>query len=188
MYTARALAVAAFLVAMSATGPASAQNPAFAGLVGVRDDDPDVAPLPREPEPTRRDRTARIAMLAGGGGALALAWLTNAIGSSYAGAQVSCAIAPCLDLDYDPAWRTARIAGWVPLVGPWIQLAAAPSDFGAGWGVWWTVSGIVQLAGAIVLGVGLATSSSGPPDPVRVAVLPSVGPGEVGVALAGSFL
>lgn len=85
----------------------------------------------------------------------------------------------------DPAWEPFRWLGFVPLAGPWIQLAFKPGDLGDdAWAPWLILTGSAQLAGLVSLILAFALPSRRRRD-VEVGAI--VAPQLTGLSFSGRF-
>ncbi len=135
------------------------------------------------PEDARPRRS--IGLLIAGPIVLAVPWLLNGIGGLFAGVHVSFGSSGAPE---DPRWDAFRWAGFIPVVGPWIELAIKPTGFEEdGWGTWLVLNGLLQATGLGILIAGIAQQSEPAPDEPYVSVLPTVGPDGAGLMVSGRF-
>lgn len=88
----------------------------------------------------------------------------------------------------DPSWGDFRIFGAIPLAGPFMQLAAIPDGQADAWPYWLVIDGVAQLAGATLFIVGLLTPEEvSDPNAPSLTVVPTLGPGQVGLTASGVF-
>lgn len=91
------------------------------------------------------------------------------------------------------AWTAFRLASLIPLAGPWVQLGVQPTRFEQdSWGMWLIIDGLLQLAGATMLFIGIATPQTVPVyadlgGGVELAVMPMAAPDRAGLSLVGRF-
>ena len=122
---------------------APAQPAAGAGFVQAPP--PGQGPLPQTEE------RVHVGMIVGGAVALGVTWLIHAVViSPFAGVNVC--FGGC---GASPSWESFRLLGLVPLLGPWMQLAAKPTDFSTdGWAPYLIVDGVLQAGSLALLIVG----------------------------------
>ncbi|HJL20540.1 MAG TPA: EB domain-containing protein [Sandaracinaceae bacterium LLY-WYZ-13_1] len=133
----------------------------------------------------RTETRRMIGLIVAGAVALAAGWAANILVSAFAGVGSSTV----------DDWDAFRGYSFIPVVGPWVQLATKPTGFSAdSWAGWLVADGIVQAAGLAMLIVGIAVpvettvySEGGPGDGLDLALLPQVGPGHGGLSLVGRF-
>jgi hypothetical protein len=137
-----------------------------------------------EAEARRAAVRARVGLYATGGGLLAGMWLTNMVGSAFAGSHAE-GLLQILPNRFDPAWSSFRALGVVPLVGPWLQMAAIPSGAdGTTWIGWLLIDGLAQATG---LGLLFAAATTDVPDAPSLAIVPWTGPDGGGLVAIGAF-
>lgn len=132
-------------------------------------------------EEVRRERQAhrrRVGLYVAGCALFGAGWGTNALAGAFAGAHsVTSYEWPVLPNTWEPGWDAFRGVGVVPLVGPWIQLALAPSGaLSDAWIGWLIGNGAVQALG-LTLFVWAAT--------MDVPVVPTVSPEGAGLVVMG---
>jgi hypothetical protein len=90
---------------------------------------------------------------------------------------------------YEPGWEAFHGVGWIPVLGPWIQMGLKPGGLANdGWALFLSLDGLVQAAGWTLLIVGLTMDSGGEPiESPDFAVLPSVSPNSAGLTAVGRF-
>lgn len=137
-------------------------------------------PAPAAAPRARRDRTP-LALVIAGAVSLGAGWVSNGLIGALSGYR-SCIFSGCTS-GFDPAWDAARVASFVPLIGPWVQLALIPNTDN-GWPIWLPINGLLQAAGLGMLIAGLVIDGDAPPP---VAILPSVGHDHATLTLAGTF-
>lgn len=143
-----------------------------------------------EPARARRDATLLVlgASIFGG------FWIANSIIGAFGGYRDrSCDgwFRDCRSLppgtSFTSEWNDFRATGWIPLAGPWIELAVKPPGED-GWPIWLVFSGVAQAAGAVLLTIGaVILAEPGPAEEPAVALVPSLGPSDVGATLLGRF-
>lgn len=121
-------------------------------------------------------------------------WIVNAVASSAAGLYAVASFPGDVFGDWRlaPEWREVREFGWIPLAGPWMQLAASPVPWDQdAWAVWWVACGLVQAAGlaALLSGIGLSTKTDaiGSSSDIAFTLLPHGSPDTAGLSMIGSF-
>lgn len=126
----------------------------------------------------------RVGLYATGGGLLGGAWIANMVGSAFAGSYAE-GLLQLFPNRFDPAWSTFRTLGLVPLIGPWMQLAAIPDGVdGTAWRGWLLVDGLLQATG---LGLLIAAAAMDVPDAPSLAIVPWAGPDGGGLAALTVF-
>lgn len=144
------------------------------------------------PEPIRAQRPARpqrdrtpLALTIAGAAMLGGGWVLNWFGGIFAGYS-TCLFGGCSS-GFDPAWDGFRAASFVPVIGPWIQIAILP-NYSNYWPLWLVIDGLLQTAGAAMLIAGLSMDSGdeGEATP-QVSILPSFGPDHARLDLVGTF-
>jgi hypothetical protein len=148
-------------------------------------------PEPHEgfPHMSYEQTRVRWGVLAPGVALFAVGWLSNGIAGALAGTcppSFSLYGSSCTS---DPAWGDFRAFAAVPLIGPWLQLGAKPTNHGAdGWVAWLVVDGIVQLAGLTMIVAALLNPRRVVIDvPNGLSVKPELGPDRAGAVLVGVF-
>lgn len=133
---------------------------------------------PLDPHRSGRGRPSRLSLglLRFGGVMLLATYLPNTVVSAVAGFQSNAWFSGT----FDGAWDAFRVVGAIPVVGPWIQLAIAPTPPN-GWIPWLVVDGILQgvAAGLLIAGAAIHIEDT--------AVTPWAGPDRAGLALDGTF-
>jgi hypothetical protein len=136
----------------------------------------------------------RWSLIASGGAALGASWIVNAAASSTAGLYAVARFSGDFVGDWRlaPEWRDVRRYGWIPLIGPWMQLAASPVAWDQdAWGIWWIASGLVQAAGLATLlaGIGLTieTDASDSSPDIAFSLVPYASPDSAGISSIGRF-
>lgn len=126
-----------------------------------------------------------LGLLIAGPIVLAVPWLLNGIAGLFAGVHISFGSSGAPD---DARWDAFRWAGFIPLFGPWIELAIKPTRFDQdGWGGWLVLNGLLQATGLGILIAGIVQQSEPAPDEPYVSVLPTVGPDGAGLSVSGRF-
>lgn len=150
------------------------------------------APAP-ERAPRRGPGAGRF-LLIGGAAALGGGYVFNVGAGLFAGINVDFCIrwfasSTCPDTPDDDRWGEFRALSAIPVVGPWLQLAAMPEPFDRdNWGPYVLAMGLIQAAGVGLLIAGLIVElEEAAADEDEVFVIPRVSANELGVALAGSF-
>ncbi len=100
-------------------------------------------------------------------------YLSNVVGSALSGYGFFTGT-------FDGAWDDFRVVGTIPIVGPWVQLAIAPTPPN-GWIPWLAVDGILQGLGAALLIAGTTVQID------DASATPWVGADGAGLRLAGTF-
>jgi hypothetical protein len=137
-------------------------------------------------EPAARPRAHRfdLDVMIGGVAIFAAAYLLNGLVSLPAGSGGLGEPGPAPRTRMDQ-WDSFRGTAFIPLVGPWIQLAQKPTSFDEDlWGPWLVTWGALQVGGATLLGIGIGLAETRDPSLV---VLPDVGEGRAGLLVNGRF-
>lgn len=182
------LPVAIALSVVAASAPAAAQAVIVAGQADQTWRAPTVTTEGQAytPAPARRSH-GNLGFLISGGVFLGIGWLLNGIGSLPAGTHPSLFGSSSAG---DPGWEVFRGVAWIPVVGPLIQLAVKPTEFGQdGWGTWLLLDDLLlQAGGLVLLIVGLTMPGDAPATTAgswRIA--PSLSPGRAGLSVTGNF-
>jgi hypothetical protein len=130
-----------------------------------------------------------IGLIVAGAITLGVTYIVNGLVSAFAGLDVSPTVAEA------EAWSQFRGYAWIPVAGPWVQLAVKPTGFNEdSWAGWLIADGILQAGGLTMLIIGIAVpvettvySEGGPGDGLEMALLPQVGPRMNGLQLVGRF-
>lgn len=140
---------------------------------------------PAGPPPRESSRASRALIIAGAV-ALGAGWIANFVTGLFAGIEIFGSSAD--------RWDTFRGVSFIPIAGPWVQLAVKPTTFEQDdWGTWLIIDGLLQGAGTIMLIAGIATMNDTEPASadagggIPFVVLPNVGPGHAGLSLVGWF-
>lgn len=131
-------------------------------------------------EHARRSRAHHRLML-GGGLALGIGWLVSVVFSSFAGYDAGFF---GTSGGFRSGWDELRFTGYVPLAGPWIQLAMNREGV---WSVWPAVMGAVQLVGLGVLVLGIVLEENNGSEPLPIEVAPMLDEGLAGLLVGGTF-
>lgn len=137
-------------------------------------------------EPPRRRGGPNLGLIISGAVLLGVGWIADFIISLPAGDDP-------FHSGAEPEWQTFRYTSFIPIAGPWVQLAVKPTSFDNDyWGMWLIIDGLLQAAGFTMLVAGIATSTSDSDETadaggVELMLLPSVGAGHAGLTLAGRF-
>ena len=148
---------------------------------------PVYAPAYAQPAPAPRSHSGpNIGLIVSGSVMLGVGWIVNFLIGIGAGTDP-------FSNHSQPAWDTFRGTSFIPIAGPWVQLAVKPNGFTDDmWGGWLILDGLIQGAGTILLIAGIATSggddgATADQGGVRWTLLPTVGPGQAGLSMLGSF-
>jgi hypothetical protein len=165
-----------------ATGLAIALCTASARAQAPSPADPEIeTPPAHDVEPSRGDlpvTIAGVAVLCGG-------WLLNTVGSLFSGLHVQFGPSAYGPTDDAGRWDTFRFTGIIPIVGPWIQIGIAPNGTrDAGWIAWLVGDGLMQALGLALVIAGVTISE---PRREAIVLVPSGGPGQVGLMASGRF-
>lgn len=138
--------------------------------------------------PTRTTERPPVSVIVTGAVMFGVSWLVHGIVvSPFAGCRYGITVGPeSGSTGCAPEWGDFRWMGFLPLVGPWVQIGLEPSDAGANaWAPYLVIDGLLQLTGMGILVFGLATHETitRPARPGEVTV--SAGPG--GLQLRGAF-
>lgn len=141
------------------------------------------APMADDAQPEVETRV-RIGLVIGGAVMFGVSYVFHAaLISPLAGIHI--------DSPDDGQWNDFRAYGAIPLVGPWLQLAAKPTDpTNDGWATYLAVNGILQSAGVTMLILGFVLrkpvggyADSGP----SIRVTPMIGEQVTGLTASGRF-
>lgn len=146
-------------------------------------------PPPQEP---RTEGRHLVGLIVAGAVVWAASYAFNAFVGAFAGAFTICGGSTiCPD---ESEWEEFRGFGFVPLIGPWMQLAAKPTPFGHDtWGGYLIGNAVLQTAGLTMLILGATIEvetrvyGEGPGDGLELALLPQLGPTQGGLQLVGRF-
>jgi len=116
---------------------------------------------------------------------LAAGWLAELVFSSFAGYHTESESWSRRPAGFEPGWDDFRFAGYVPLAGPWIQLAMGRGD--GSWTAYSALFGVAQFTGLVLLVVGAVLDLNDAPDPDLLAVAPMLGSDAVGILVGGRF-
>lgn len=123
----------------------------------------------------------RLALYILGGGGLALSWAANAVAGAFAGGHVTSEThgGVAFPDTWEPGWDAFRGVAFVPVLGPWIQLALFPDGgLTTGWLAWLIADGAIQALG-LTLFVWAAS--------LDVPVMPTVSPDGAGLVVSDTF-
>jgi hypothetical protein len=150
---------------------------------------PYYAPQPQAPQrPTtpHTEERANLGLIISGAVILGVGWVVNILSGVFAGVEL-------FGSDASSEWDAFRFSAFVPIAGPWIQLATKPTSFSQDyWGPWLIIDGLLQATGLTMLVIGIATPrtetvySERPSEP-SFAFVPSISPGYTGGTLVGTF-
>lgn len=140
---------------------------------------------PAPPPQTRTEMRPNLGLVITGAVMLAVSWIIH-------GALISPFAGYSLDLGFQDQWATFRATGFIPLAGPWVQLAVKPNGTGSdGWGPYLVVDGVLQAAGLTMLILGLVLQEEhtvvARADAPSFAIAPMIGPALTGLAASGRF-
>jgi hypothetical protein len=146
---------------------------------------PYAQPVYAEPAPRRRGGP-NLGLIISGAVMLGVGWIANFLVGLPAGDDP-------FHSGAEPEWQTFRYTSFIPIAGPWVQIAVKPTEFDSDyWGMWLIIDGLLQAAGFTMLIAGIATSTSESDETadaggVELMIVPSVSPGHAGLSLAGRF-
>jgi hypothetical protein len=148
---------------------------------------PTYAPVYAQPAPTARAHSGpNIGLIVSGSVMLGVGWILNFLIGIGAGTDP-------FSSHSQPEWDTFRGTSFIPIAGPWVQLAVKPNGFTDDmWGGWLILDGLIQGAGTILLIAGIATSggddeATADQGGVRWTLVPTAGPEHAGLSVLGSF-
>jgi hypothetical protein len=147
---------------------------------------PTYAPVYAQPAPARSHSGPNIGLIVSGSVMLGVGWISNFLIGIGAGTDP-------FSSHSQPEWDTFRGTSFIPIAGPWVQLAVKPNGFTDDmWGGWLILDGLIQGAGTILLIAGIATSggddeATADQGGVRWTLVPTVGPAHAGLSVLGSF-
>ncbi len=135
---------------------------------------------PARPQREHRDRTP-LALTIAGAAMLGGGWVLNFFGGVFSGVCLGCS-SSAVD-----RWDTFRAVSFIPVVGPWVQIAILP-DTSNWWPLWLVIDGLLQTAGLVMLiaGISLLGNDDEPAAPT-IALLPSLAPDHARLDLVGTF-
>jgi hypothetical protein len=137
-------------------------------------------------EPPRRRGGPNLGLIISGAVLLGVGWIGDFLVSLPAGDDP-------FHSGAEPEWSSFRYTSFIPIAGPWVQLAVKPTEFDNDyWGMWLIIDGLMQAAGITMLVAGIATSSgddgaTADAGGVQLMFVPSVGPDRASLTLAGRF-
>lgn len=178
-----------------AQSPVVVEQPAPTGVVIVQAQTPTYAPVQYgqpvyaqpayAPQPRRRGGP-NLGLIISGAVLLGVGWIANFLVGLPAGDDP-------FHSGAEPEWQTFRYTSFIPIAGPWVQLAVKPTGFDDDyWGMWLIIDGLMQAAGFTLLIAGIATSTSETEEVasaggVELMLIPSAGPDHASLTLAGRF-
>ncbi len=143
---------------------------------------------PQYPAPARQPHDVtrpNVGLIVSGAVMLGVGWITNIVAGMFAGLEL-------YGSSSSGQWDSFRVSSIIPVAGPWVQLAVKPTSFSNdGWAEWLIIDGLLQLAGATLLVVGVAlpqheTVYSDRGGDFQLAIVPRVGD-QWGLAAVGRF-
>jgi hypothetical protein len=145
-------------------------------------------PQPAYAPPPRRRGGGGIGLIVSGAVLLGVGWIANFIVGLGGGDDPFRSGA-------EPEWEAFRYSSFIPIAGPWVQLALKPTSFTQDyWAIWLIIDGLLQATGTALLISGGAVAASsggelaeGDGDGIELMVLPNAGPSHAGLSLIGRF-
>lgn len=125
----------------------------------------------------------RVPVAVAGGGALVGSWLFNGLAGVFVCGAATGGVAL---VDCPPGWEGYRALAWVPLVGPWAQLADMPTHTTERDALLVT-SGSLQAIGAVLLVIAAALPAPSRSHRHAVLVEAAVWPDSVALVLTGAL-
>lgn len=134
----------------------------------------------------RRSHGPSVGLIVSGSVLLGVGWVANFLVGLGAGTD------PFRSRS-QPEWDTFRGCSFIPVVGPWVQLAFKPSGFTEDyWGAFLILDGVLQGVGTILL-ITAAATAGGDDDAqaerggVQWALAPMLSADRVGLSVLGTF-
>lgn len=150
-----------------------------------------IPPVIAAPRVRRVSTRPPLGVLIGGAATLGASYVLGALIGAFGGYHDRTCFwgsTACLSpgTSWEPGWDDFRGAGFLPVAGPWIQLAALPNTSNI-WPVWLVIDGLAQVTGLGLLIAGIVVADAHHPSPAPVTAVPSIGPDHVRLDLVGAF-